>query len=78
MVQVYLIYILILVIFSCIQFEMIEQFFNAKGTRKILFYYQEPVPDTNQSRTDGGSIVIAPPVSHQKKLFITNGTCEVR
>ena len=47
--------------FSPFQFDMMEDFFKAEGSRKIMFFYQD----------------VAKGNSDKKKLFITPGDAEV-
>ncbi|XP_064627182.1 dynein axonemal heavy chain 5-like isoform X2 [Lineus longissimus] len=55
------------------KFDLIDEFFKAGGSRKLIFYYQEIVREAMFSRTETSSVINANP---QKKLFITNGKCE--
>ncbi|XP_074662389.1 dynein axonemal heavy chain 5-like [Tubulanus polymorphus] len=54
------------------RFDLIEEFLAADGSRKLLFYYQEPVRDI-QSRNESSSLQNT---QSQRKLMLTTGTAE--
>ncbi|KAG9275828.1 dynein heavy chain 5, axonemal-like [Astyanax mexicanus] len=55
------------------KFSMIEDFFSANGSKRLIFYYQavQPAHGNGPSWTESQSVP-----SGQKKLFITTGTTE--
>jgi len=52
------------------RFDLIEDFFAAKGSRKLLFFYQDAARDNMYSPTVHGTD------KQQKKLFLTTGAAE--
>ncbi|CAJ1081553.1 dynein axonemal heavy chain 5 isoform X1 [Xyrichtys novacula] len=56
------------------KFGLIEDFFAANGSRKLMFFCQSE--KQNQSISYSTSVDAAPPAASQRKLFITTGSSE--